>query len=50
MQWSYWFGVAMIGVPLAALIVAMCIHWPWVTLLFVWCLAAMILIERGQCY
>ena len=49
MQWSYWLGVGMIVVPLAALIVAMCIHWPWTTLLFAWGIAAIVLIERNRC-
>ena len=50
MRWSYWFGLGMVGVPLAALIVAMCIRWPWATLLFAWGFAAIVLIERGKRY
>ena len=48
MPWYYWLGVAMIAIPLAALIIGMCIYWPWVTLLFAWGIVAIVLIERSQ--
>ena len=50
MRWYGWLGAAMIGIPLAALFVVLCIHAPWAIIIFLWAGVAFALITRAERY